>query len=267
MRMEQAGLIDHWWREQSPTDPTPCLSNNIKKKKTPKNKEEKAADDRKRLTLKDLSGAFFLLIAGYILSSLVFIIERSIGRMLKDYRENQIDPLQDDDDKNKPPVADPLRKVIADLPTTSGDFKVSNEEIGDEITIDPRIKPAADSLPGVVPDISTTNNQEMDISPKRNEEVINKKVSKPAQSVNEGTNKVKMNEGVAVDPKTEPTVADPPALEEQIILADLNEMIKEIDDILKSDEEMVTETKPKPTAEENELIDKTIADLDKIKET
>ena len=256
MRMEQAGLIDHWWREQSPTDP--CLSNNIKKKKTPKNKEEKAADDRKRLTLKDLSGAFFLLIAGYILSSLVFIIERSIGRMLKDYRENQIDPLQDDDDKNKPPVADPLPEVIADLPTTSGDFKVSNEEIGDEITIDPRIKAAADSLPEVVADISTTNNQEMDISPQRNEEVINKNGLKPAQSVDEETNKVK---------QSEPPAADPPALEEQIILADLNEMIKEMDDILKSDEEMVTETKPKPTAEENELIEQTIADLDKIKET
>ena len=249
--MEQAGLIDLWWREQSPTDPTPCLSNNIKKKKTPKNKEEKAADDRKRLTLKDLSGAFFLLIAGYILSSLVFIIERSIGRMLKDYRENQIDPLQDDDDKNKPPVADPLPKVIADLPTNSGDFKVSNEEIGDEITIDPRIKAAADSLPEVVPDIPTSKNQRMDNITKRNEKIINKNALKPVQSVDEGTGKIKMDKNIAVDPKTKPLAADPPALEVQTILADLNAMIKEIDDILKLDDETVG-TKTMSTAEETD---------------
>lgn len=75
--MEQAGLIDHWWRTYSPADPTPCLPNYIADKKiTPKTKEEKAAGNRKRLRLKDLSGAFIVLLnAGYILSSLVLVIK------------------------------------------------------------------------------------------------------------------------------------------------------------------------------------------------
>ena len=77
MKMEQFGLIDHWWRTYSPADPTPCLPNYIADKKiTPKTKEEKAAGNRKRLRLKDLSGAFIVLLnAGYILSSLVLVIK------------------------------------------------------------------------------------------------------------------------------------------------------------------------------------------------
>jgi len=75
--MEQVGLIDYWWRQYSPADPTPCLASNYHKKR------KGEGDDRKRLTLKSLSGAFVILIAGYILSVLVFIIERSIWRMKK----------------------------------------------------------------------------------------------------------------------------------------------------------------------------------------
>ena len=77
--MEQAGLIDYWWRQYSPADPTPCLASNYHKKR------KGEGEDRKRLTLKSLSGAFIILIAGYILSVLVFIIERSIWRMKEDY--------------------------------------------------------------------------------------------------------------------------------------------------------------------------------------
>ena len=77
--MEQAGLIDYWWRQYSPADPTPCLASNYHKKR------KGEGEDRKRLTLKSLSGAFVILIAGYILSVLVFIIERSIWRMKEDY--------------------------------------------------------------------------------------------------------------------------------------------------------------------------------------
>ena len=84
MKMEQFGLIDHWWRQYSPADPKPCLSENIDKKK-----KDETNGNRKRLTLKDLSGAFVLLVAGYFLSLLVFIIERSIGRMKKDYNSNK----------------------------------------------------------------------------------------------------------------------------------------------------------------------------------
>ena len=94
MRMEQFGLIDHWWRTYSPADPTPCLPNNIAdKKKTPKTKEEKAAGDRQRLTLmKDLSGVFVVLIAGYIFPLRIYwqlIILQSIGRMKKDNQKSR----------------------------------------------------------------------------------------------------------------------------------------------------------------------------------
>ena len=80
MKMEEAGLIDYWWRRFSAADPTPCLSENIIKEENKNNKSERR---NKRLTFKGLSGAFVILVAGYILSWLAFIIECSIARIRK----------------------------------------------------------------------------------------------------------------------------------------------------------------------------------------
>ena len=252
--MEQFGLIDHWWRTYSPADPTPCLPNNIAdKKKTPKTKEEKAAGDRKRLSLKDLSGAFVLLIAGYILSSLVLIIERSIGRMKKDYQSrNQIATLMPNNNvvelkiiKNikKSTATVPLPKMIADLPTsTSGDFKVSIEEIDNEITvIDPRTKPTADSH------LLSKTSQDLKVLIENVDKWITSADSlpttKPAELkesiVKTVRIKTAVKEIILVKPKTKSVDENPSkqittSSQQPTIAAaagDLNEMIKEIENI------------------------------------
>jgi len=97
MKMEEAGLIDYWWRRYNAADPTSCLSENLIKQEDKKNK----SDRRKRLTLKGLSGAFVFLIAGHILASLAFIIESSIARMKKHCSAVKVDPAQDTKTKQK----------------------------------------------------------------------------------------------------------------------------------------------------------------------
>ena len=141
------GLIDHWGRQQSYADPTPCLSENLKKKK-----KGETNDNRKRLSLKDLSGAFVVLIIGYILSSLAFIIERSIGRMLKDYGKNKITPISINPQSNIDIIVENTKQNAADpiIPTinsVAGDSNVGLfEEIKDEILkVDQGTKPAAKS--------------------------------------------------------------------------------------------------------------------------
>ena len=117
--MEEAGLIDYWWRRYSAADPTPCLSENLMKKEKKKNKSEPF----KRLTLKGLSGAFVILVAGYILSCLAFIMECSIARMRKEYHANKIIPIEDVKSKQKD-VEAPTSKT--------GDCKVTAEVSLDE---------------------------------------------------------------------------------------------------------------------------------------
>ena len=162
MKMEQFGLIDYWWRLQNPTDPSPCLSKNIKKKKKSE-ANGRPAEDLKRLTLKDLSGAFVVLIVGYIISLLVLVIERSIGRMKKDYQSNKIAPLQSNIEESKTfedkktTTDDPLPETTAGSLTQSDDLKVVFEEKDGGIVVDPRTKPSTDSnLPKMIADLPKT---------------------------------------------------------------------------------------------------------------
>ena len=120
MKMEEAGLIDYWWRRYNAADPTPCLSENLMKKEEKKNKSE----PRKRLTFKGLSGAFLILVRGYILSCLAFIIECSIAHMRKHYRANKIIPTEDVKQKQKDVETRPTSKT--------GDSKVTAEVSLDE---------------------------------------------------------------------------------------------------------------------------------------
>ena len=107
MKMEEAGLIDYLWRRYSVADPTPCLSDNIIKAEDKKKKSE----PRKRLTLKGLSGAFVILIAGHVLAFLAFIIECSIARMRKQYRANKINPSVKDVESKQKDVEAPTSKI------------------------------------------------------------------------------------------------------------------------------------------------------------
>jgi len=97
MKMEEAGLIDYWWRRYNAADPTSCLSENLIKQEDKNNK----SDRRKRLTLKGLSGAFVILIAGHILASLAFIMECSIARMTKHCSAVKVDSVKDTKTKQK----------------------------------------------------------------------------------------------------------------------------------------------------------------------
>ena len=90
MRLDEAGIIDFWWR-QTIADPTPCLAKNPNLGITSSNgKRNNQEDNRKRITIQGLSGAFIVLFTGYILATLALIIERSIGRMKRQMLLNTI---------------------------------------------------------------------------------------------------------------------------------------------------------------------------------
>lgn len=120
MKMEEAGLIDYWWRRYCAADPTPCLSENLMKEEQKKNKSERR---NKRLTFKGLSGAFVILFAGYIISCMAFIIECSIAHMRKHYRANKIIPTEH---------VKPKQKDVETPTSKTGDSKVTAEVSLDE---------------------------------------------------------------------------------------------------------------------------------------
>jgi hypothetical protein len=66
MKMEAAGLPGEWWKQYS-DDSTYCLTKIQRKIK------EKSG--KKRLTVKNLSGAFIVLGIGYALAVIAFIFE------------------------------------------------------------------------------------------------------------------------------------------------------------------------------------------------
>ena len=70
MKIEQSGLAAKWWKDYG-NDPSYCLG---KIKKHMKNDDR--TTDKHRLSLKDLSGAFLILIVGYVVSIITFIFER-----------------------------------------------------------------------------------------------------------------------------------------------------------------------------------------------
>jgi len=68
--MREAGLLTHWYLKGVP-DVHQCV--HTKKKGT--------IDDMKPLSLKGLTGAFFVLVFGYATSVLVFLVERIYFRL------------------------------------------------------------------------------------------------------------------------------------------------------------------------------------------
>ena len=68
--MEGAGLLEFWLKQYS-DDPTYCLT------KIQRQMKEKSG--KRRLTLNNLSGAFLVLIIGYVLSIIAFILEQCIA--------------------------------------------------------------------------------------------------------------------------------------------------------------------------------------------
>ena len=77
LRMDETGLLPRWQQGTS-VDGNYC----IQKIQREMNEHFKSGD-KKRLTLKDLSGAFAVLSAGYAIGLTVFIIEIYYGRILK----------------------------------------------------------------------------------------------------------------------------------------------------------------------------------------
>ena len=97
--MAAAGLPGEWWKQYS-DDPTYCL-NKIQRKM-------KEKSSKKRLTLKNVSGAFFFLGIGYALALIAFIFEHFKARLQQNGNtdENQI--------SNKPTSIHPA--AITNLP-------------------------------------------------------------------------------------------------------------------------------------------------------
>ena len=68
--MDAAGLLGKWERGKLIENAVPCL-----RKIQQETNDKKRKDDKKRLTLEGLSGAFLVLGVGYIISVFAFIIE------------------------------------------------------------------------------------------------------------------------------------------------------------------------------------------------
>ena len=96
--MVSAGLFEFWLKQYS-DDPTYCFT------KIQWQMKEKSG--KRRLTLNNLSGAFLVLIIGYVLSIISFIIEFCIARRQRRYKNKKTESLR------KPPVV-----VNSDAPKT-----------------------------------------------------------------------------------------------------------------------------------------------------
>jgi len=71
--MEAAGMLN-FWRKQFAADPSRCLNN--------KNSYAKKEGKKPRLSIIHLSGAFVLLVAGFIISGITFIFEHVLFQCL-----------------------------------------------------------------------------------------------------------------------------------------------------------------------------------------
>jgi len=85
MRMEGAGLLEFWLKQYS-DDATYCL--------TKIRRQMKEKRGKRRLTLNNLSGAFLVLIIGYVLSIIAFIIELCTARRQRRYKNKKTEPLR-----------------------------------------------------------------------------------------------------------------------------------------------------------------------------
>ena len=94
MKIEQAGLAAKWWKDYG-NDPTHCFD---KIKKEMKNFDTSSV--KHRLSLRDLSGAFLILLVGYVVSITTFIFERLIKPKPRPLRRQS----------PKPKLANPIKR-------------------------------------------------------------------------------------------------------------------------------------------------------------
>ena len=97
MKMEGAGLIDFWTKQWS-ADPSYCLKKNDQLLMN-NNKIAARKEDKKRLTLKGLSGSFVIFAAGSTLAIAAFILEICCHKRL--FRRNKIRDQKKVDNKTK----------------------------------------------------------------------------------------------------------------------------------------------------------------------
>jgi hypothetical protein len=77
LRLRETGLISYW-EKNFQADPRPCLNDNSQRRRG----RDKSATPT-RLSLKNLSGAFVILVVGYLIAFLVFLNEIIVFRWRK----------------------------------------------------------------------------------------------------------------------------------------------------------------------------------------
>jgi len=70
LKADAFGLTNYWEKNKHATTAARCIGNN----------KNEGADDGKPLTLRNLSSAFILLPVGCLISILVFLIEKILGK-------------------------------------------------------------------------------------------------------------------------------------------------------------------------------------------
>jgi hypothetical protein len=87
MELHQAGLIDFWiqMEVQNNRNANHCL--NVAGKKL-QQKKSPSFNNQKRINLKNFSGAFYVLIAGYFISLLCFVCENVVIRFKRLSRDD-----------------------------------------------------------------------------------------------------------------------------------------------------------------------------------
>ena len=101
--MDETGLLFRWQQGTS-VDGNYCIQ-----KLQRVMKEQLNSGDKKRLTLKDLSGAFVLLGVGYAIGLTVFIIEIYCGQFLKNRKAVLGNKNPKSNASNKPPTESKLK--------------------------------------------------------------------------------------------------------------------------------------------------------------
>lgn len=85
MELHQAGLIDEWTHRELllRRNVSYCLN------EAKKVQQRKISDNLTKITLKNFSGAFYVLIVGYVLSFICFFCENIYSRLLRYYGGKQ----------------------------------------------------------------------------------------------------------------------------------------------------------------------------------
>lgn len=88
LEIMQAGLLDYWEEIFRPIPPQ--CQGNIKSLNPPDSKARKMKDHPPALTLKNLTGAFIVLLLGFSLSLLAFLCEKMISNPNRQSRRSKI---------------------------------------------------------------------------------------------------------------------------------------------------------------------------------